>query len=207
MSWNFELVAGPFGSTTEGPVWDGEALLFTNIPANRILRYDPKTGETSEYFTGTNRTNGLCFDAQGNLYGCQSGGRRIVRFEKDGATITSLPHLLDGKNHNNPNDLAVDKQGRIWFTDPFNDSAGDQELDHMSVLRLDPSASDQWELKRVTRYPGIRKPCTWPRATTPRTSPVSCGPTRLKTMAPWASTPRFTPLALTIRACNGASTA
>ena len=151
MSWNFELVAGPFGSTTEGPVWDGEALLFTNIPANRILRYDPKTGETSEYFTGTNRTNGLCFDAQGNLYGCQSGGRRIVRFEKDGATITSLPHLLDGKNHNNPNDLAVDKQGRIWFTDPFNDSADDQELDHMSVLRLDPSASDQWELKRVTR--------------------------------------------------------
>ena len=82
MSWNFELVAGPYGGTTEGPVWDGEALLFTHIPASRILRYSPKTGETTEYFTGTNHTNGLCFDAQGNLYGCQSGGRRIVRFEK-----------------------------------------------------------------------------------------------------------------------------
>ena len=150
MSWNFELVAGPFGSTTEGPVWDGEALLFTHIPANRILRYDPKTGDTSEYFTGTNRTNGLCFDAQGNLYGCQSGGRRIVRFEKNGTTITSLPHQLDGKNHNNPNDLAVDKLGRIWFTDPFNGSAGGQELDHMSVLRLDPTGNGQWELKRAT---------------------------------------------------------
>ena len=104
MSWNFELVAGPYGGTTEGPVWDGEALLFTHIPASRILRYSPKTGETTEYFTGANNTNGLCFDAQGNLYGCQSGGRRIVHFGKDQATITSLPHRLDGKRHNNPND-------------------------------------------------------------------------------------------------------
>ena len=150
MSWNFELVAGPYGGTTEGPVWDGRALLFTNIPNDRILRYDPQTGETSEYFAGTSRTNGLCYDSEGNLYGCQSGGRRIVRFEKDGTTITSLPHQLEGKRHNNPNDLAVDKQGRIWFTDPFNGSAGDQELDHMSVLRLDPKGGDQWELKRAT---------------------------------------------------------
>jgi len=150
MSWNFELVAGPYGGTTEGPVWDGEALLFTHIPADRILRYDPKTSETTEYFTDTRRANGLCFDSQGNLYGCQSGGRRIVRFEKDGSTTTSLPHQLEGKQHNNPNDLAVDKQGQVWFTDPFNGSAGDQELDHMSVLRLDPKDHDQWELTRAT---------------------------------------------------------
>ena len=64
MSWNFELVAGPYGGTTEGPVWDGKALLFTNIPNNRILRYDPQTGDTTEYRTGTNRTNGLCYDSQ-----------------------------------------------------------------------------------------------------------------------------------------------
>ena len=150
MSWNFELVAGPYGGTTEGPVWDGQALLFTNIPNDRILRYDPQTSKTTEYFNGTNKTNGLCYDLQGNLYGCQSGGRRIVRFERDGTTITSLPHQLDGKRHNNPNDLAVDRQGRIWFTDPFNGNAGDQELDHMSVLRLDPKGADQWELKRAT---------------------------------------------------------
>ena len=150
MSWDFELVAGPYNGTTEGPVWDGQALLFTHIPANRILRYDPGTGETTEFFTGTQRTNGLCFDSQGNLYGCQSGGRRIVRFERDGTTFTSLPHQLDGKAHNNPNDLAVDKQGRIWFTDPFNGSAGAQELDHMSVLRLDPQSGGGWTLNRAT---------------------------------------------------------
>jgi len=150
MEWNFELVAGPYGGTAEGPVWDGQAVLFTNIPNNRILRYDPKTGEITEYFPGTNRTNGLCFDAQGNLYGCQSGGRRIVRFEKDQQTITSLPHRLEGKRHNTPNDLAVDKQGRIWFTDPFGGPPGEMELDHMSVLRLDPKGQDQWELHRAT---------------------------------------------------------
>ena len=150
MSWDFELVAGPYGGTTEGPVWDGQALLFTNIPNDRILRYDPQSGKTTEHFNGTNKTNGLCFDLQGNLYGCQSGGRRIVRFERDGTTITSLPHQLNGKRHNNPNDLAVDKQGRIWFTDPFNGTSGEQELDHMSVLRLDPKGGSQWELIRAT---------------------------------------------------------
>ena len=48
MSWDFELIAGPYGGTTEGPVWDGQALLFTHIPANRILRDHPHTGDTSE---------------------------------------------------------------------------------------------------------------------------------------------------------------
>ena len=150
MSWNFELVAGPLGGTTEGPVWDGEAVLYTHIPSSRIMRYDPRSGENAEYISGTNHTNGLCFDAQGNLYGCQSGGRRIVRFEIDCLTITSLPRRLGGRQHNNPNDLAIDKQGRIWFTDPFNGSAGDQELDHMSALRLDPGSNGGWELKRVS---------------------------------------------------------
>ena len=82
------------------------------------MRYDPHSGENTEYFTDTSNTNGLCFDVQGNLYGCQSGGRRIVRFKRDRSTISSLPRRLDGHQHNNPNDLAVDKQGRIWFTDP-----------------------------------------------------------------------------------------
>ena len=52
MSWNFELVAGPFGGTTEGPVWDGEAVLYTNIPASRILRYNPNLGDGSQVDVG-----------------------------------------------------------------------------------------------------------------------------------------------------------
>ena len=75
MSWEFELVAGPYGETTEGPAWDGQALLFTHIIESRIMRYDPQTGSCTEHRTGTHRTNGLAFDSSGNLYGCCSGRR------------------------------------------------------------------------------------------------------------------------------------
>ena len=152
MSWEFELVAGPFGGTTEGPVWDGQALLFTNIPKSQIMRYELETGDCTEYRSGTNGTNGLMFDAQGRLFGCSSVGRCILRFEPDGTT-TTLPHLLDGKRHNSPNDLAIDRKGRIWFTDMFNQlSVEEREVDHASVLRLDPDpqAEGGWVLKRMT---------------------------------------------------------
>ena len=151
MSWEFELIAGPFGGTTEGPAWDGQALLFTNIPTSQIMRYDPQTGECTEYRSGTNSSNGLMFDVQGWLYGC-SGGRCILRFEPDG-TATTLPHLLDGKRHNKPNDLAIDRKGRIWFTDMISEIPVEgRELDHASVLRLDPDphADGGWVLKRMT---------------------------------------------------------
>ena len=69
MDWDFELVAGPYGGTSEGPVWDGEAMLFTDIPNSRIMRYNPDSGEVTEYRTNTNGTNGLMFDAEGRLFG------------------------------------------------------------------------------------------------------------------------------------------
>src|SRR5262245_4894389 len=84
MDWVFELIAGPYGGTTEGPAWDGQALLFTHIPGNRIMRYEPHTGACTEFRTGTHSTNGLMFDAQGRLYGCQAGQNCITRFEPDG---------------------------------------------------------------------------------------------------------------------------
>ena len=93
MSWNFELVAGPYGGTSEGPAWDGQAMLFADIPNSRIMRYDPETGEVSEYRSETNGTNGLNFDADGRLYGCSGGGRCILRFDPDGTNFV-MPHLL-----------------------------------------------------------------------------------------------------------------
>ncbi|MQG30734.1 MAG: SMP-30/gluconolactonase/LRE family protein, partial [SAR202 cluster bacterium] len=91
MNWEFELVAGPYGGTSEGPAWDGQAMLFTDIPNSRIMRYDPESGECSEYRTGTRGTNGLMFDAEGSLYGCSGEGRCILRFYPDG-TSAALPH-------------------------------------------------------------------------------------------------------------------
>jgi len=151
MSWNFELIAGPFGFT-EGPAWDGRALLFSDIASSRVLRWDPETGETSEFRTGTHNANGLMFDAEGRLYACEGGssGRRIARYEPDGGT-TVIADRFEGKRFNSPNDLAFDPQGRLWFTDPrYGEDRSDMELDHESVFRLDPQADGAWEVHRVT---------------------------------------------------------
>ena len=154
MSWKFELLMKPPAAPlTEGPVWDGEFLYFTHIQASRIMRYHPASGALIEWRPGTNRTNGLAFDAQGRLFGCCSGGRSIVRFDPDGRTVV-IADRLDGKRLNTPNDLAIDRRGRIWFTNPVNagnwDKTEVKELDHNSVLRADPQPDGSYTVTRVT---------------------------------------------------------
>ena len=153
MEWRFQLIERPYGGVTEGPIWDGEALYFTHIPTSRIMRYDPGSGGVSEWRGGTNHTNGLAYDTQGRLYGCCSGGRSIVRFEPDGST-TTVADRVDGQKLNTPNDLAIDHQGRIWFTNPWNvgniDPAEVEELDNRSVLRADPQPDGSYTVTRVT---------------------------------------------------------
>ena len=152
MSWRFQLLNKPFGTVAEGPIWDGEALYFTHIQASQILRCDPKTDEITLARSGTNRTNGLAHDAAGRLFGCCSGGRSIVRFDPDGRTAV-VADRLDGQRLNTPNDLAVDAQGRIWFTNPWNagniDPTEVEELDHRSVLRADPQPDGSYRVSRV----------------------------------------------------------
>jgi len=95
MSWTFELLyLDEDGETTEGPIWTGRELLFTNIRRDRILRYDPKSGDIDEWRTGTNRTNGLAMDACGRIFGCCAGGRSIVRFD----STEPFPSSLCGVN-------------------------------------------------------------------------------------------------------------
>ena len=153
MAWKFELLCKPYGSVTEGPVWDGEFICFTHIRAHRIMRYDPQSGEITELRSGTNFTNGLAYDLQGRLFGCSSGGRSIVRFDPDGSTVT-IVDLFDEKKLNTPNDLAIDREGRIWFTNPWNkgniDPREEPELDHQSVFRVDPGPDGSYTVTRVT---------------------------------------------------------
>ncbi|NJN83052.1 MAG: SMP-30/gluconolactonase/LRE family protein [Caldilineaceae bacterium] len=150
MSWEFELLTPETSGLTEGPAWDGSGLIYTNIPNSRILRYDPASGAISEFRTGTNNANGLMFDQAGQLYACESGSRRIVRYEAGGGVTVICDHF-EGKRLNSPNDLAVDTQGRIWFTDPrYGDFRDDMELDHESVYRLDPQADGSWSITRMT---------------------------------------------------------
>ena len=154
MAWKFERVAGPFQGPANGVVWDGSGAIVSLMEDMRLLRYDPKTKETKELRKYTNRVNGLAYGRGDELLGCQEGGRRLVEFASDGRMF-KVDALLDGKYHNHPCDLAVDKAGRIWFSDPHSATLafGPQifpALDHASVLRLEKNERNAWAMKRVT---------------------------------------------------------
>ena len=122
-----EKVAGGF-QFTEGPVWDrnGGFLLFSDIPANAIMKWSPKDGVSvyrkqiykGDYPQGTQvGTNGLAIDKDGRIVAAEHGDRRVARFEKDGAA-TTLADKYDGRKLNSPNDVVIRKNGDIYFTDP-----------------------------------------------------------------------------------------
>jgi gluconolactonase len=111
-----ERVAGGLGFT-EGPVWRGNALLFSDIPNNRIVRWRrlPEGPELTTHATG--RSNGLTLDRQGRLLAAEHGGRRVARIADDG-TRTALVEQFEGRRLNSPNDIVVKSDGSIYFTDP-----------------------------------------------------------------------------------------
>ena len=130
---------------SEGPVWfgDGRYLLWSDIPNNRILRWDEETGNVAPYRQPSDFANGNTRDRQGRLITCEHGGRRVTRTEYDG-TITVLIDSFEGKRLNSPNDVVVKSDGSIWFTDPvfgilgnYEGHKSDPELPE-NVYRLDP---------------------------------------------------------------------
>jgi gluconolactonase len=151
MAWAWELLAGP-ATITEGPAWDGEGLFFTAIEASEIRRYDPATGAIATVYQDTGGANGLAFAPDGALYACAGGGRAVVRYGLDGER-SILADRFEEKRLNSPNDLAIDRAGRIWFTDPrYGADHADRELGHDSVYRLTPptAADDPWPIERLT---------------------------------------------------------
>jgi gluconolactonase len=129
----------------EGPVWfgDGRYLLWSDIPNNRILKWEEETGEISAFRKPSNYANGNTRDRQGRLVTCEHGGRRITRTEYDGR-ITVLVDQFDGKPLNSPNDVVVKSDGSIWFTDPPFGIAGYYQGEHAEqelperLYRFDP---------------------------------------------------------------------
>ena len=97
------------------------------------------------------------FDPAGRLFACEGDARRVVRYDAGGGA-TVLTDSFEGKRFNIPNDLAIDLEGRIWFTDPYYEGAAGpwsedrshKELDHDSVYRLNPQADGSYALSRVT---------------------------------------------------------
>jgi len=154
MAWQFERIAGPFEGSAGGVVRDGDAVIFSTIDEGKLWRFDPAAKALTEVRRYANRVNGLARGPGGELYGAQEGGRRLVEFAPDGRVVP-VDALLDGKYHNQPSDLMVDRQHRIYFTDPRHavipfGPAIFPFLDHCSVLRLQRNDRRAWVASRVT---------------------------------------------------------
>ncbi|WP_135465747.1 SMP-30/gluconolactonase/LRE family protein [Crenalkalicoccus roseus] len=129
----------------EGPVWLGDirCLLWSDIPNDRVLKWEEETGAVSVWRRPSNNANGHTRDRQGRIIACEHAGRRVVRFEYDGA-ITVIADSYRGRRLNSPNDVVVKSDGSIWFTDPpfgtyaFYEGAKVQaELPHTNTYRVD----------------------------------------------------------------------
>lgn len=147
---------------TEGPAVDADgSVYFSDIVNSRIMRYAPD-GRLSVWRADSGRTNGNMFDAAGRLVSCEGaefgpgGRRRLVRTDMRTGAIEVLTERYEGRRYNSPNDLAMDRQGRIYFTDPYysaEERAG-LELDCEGVYRLDPDG----RVTRILSQPAVQKP-------------------------------------------------
>jgi len=148
---------------TEGPIWLGDHLLFSDIGSSRIVRWTPlpEGPELRTFRFPSHLANGLTVDAMGRLLVCEGASRQLTRTELDG-TVTVLAHTYQGKQLNAPNDVVVAADGSIYFSDPFwghlfeNPSGErvrleDRELPFAAVFRLGPDgeltpAADDFEV-------------------------------------------------------------
>lgn len=134
---------------SEGPVWfaAGRYLLWSDIPNNRILRWDETDGSVSVFREPSNNTNGHTVDRHGRLVSCEHLTRRVTRTELDGS-ISVLADSWQGKRLNSPNDVVVKSDGSIWFTDPsygilfdYEGERADSEIGACHVYRVDPDGT------------------------------------------------------------------
>ena len=130
---------------SEGPAWfgGGRYLVWSDIPNNRIMRYDETDGSVSVFRNPSNNSNGNSVDGQGRLITCEHLLRRVTRTEHNGS-ITVIADHYDGKRFNSPNDVVVKSDGSIWFTDPpygilidYEGGAATSEIGNNNVYRVD----------------------------------------------------------------------
>lgn len=150
-------VAGGF-TFTEGPATDARGdVFFSDIPQRKIhaWRIGTGTGEVETWIADSGSTNGLFFGPDGTLYACQMGdSRRVVAIDPATKEIRVLADRYEGKRFNAPNDLVVDADGGIWFTDPgYGRKPEEVEQDCEAVYWIAP---DRTQVKRVAD--GFRRP-------------------------------------------------
>ncbi len=155
-SGTVEVVASGF-RFTEGPVFRDGVLYFSDIPSSTIHTI-PAQADNKPWRTGTNRSNGLAFDASGRLIACESDGAISA------TTITSntpgeskpLASAFEGKRLNSPNDLAIHPNGSIYFTDPdFFVDRDKKKLDFNGIFRLAPDGALSLLSRDIARPNGL----------------------------------------------------
>jgi gluconolactonase len=134
----------------EGPAYfpAGRYLIWSDIPNDRMLRYDETFGAGSVFRHPAGYSNGNTVDRQGRLISCEHGNRRVSRTEHDGS-ITGIASHYQGKRLNSPNDAVVKSDGSIWFTDPaygidsdYEGHKAESEIGACNVYRIDPHSGD-----------------------------------------------------------------
>jgi gluconolactonase len=155
---------------SEGPTWFQDSVVFSDVPQNIIYQWKTGASAATVFMKPSGLlhptpgfreqgSNGLGVDAQGRLLICQHGERRIARIEKDGAQ-TALADKFEGKRFNSPNDLALRKNGDLYFTDPpyglegLNKSPL-KELDFNGVFRVTPDGKVSAVIKDLTFPNGL----------------------------------------------------
>ena len=132
---------------TEGPAWfpAGRYLVFSDIPNDRILRWDETTGAVGVFRQPSGYANGHTVDRRGRLVSCEHGSRTVTRTEPDGS-VTVLADAYQGKRLNSPNDIVEHSGGSLWFTDPaygidsdYEGYRADSEIGGCHVYRIDPA--------------------------------------------------------------------
>lgn len=135
---------------SEGPVWfaAGRYLLWSDIPNNRIMRFDDTDGSVSIFRAPSNNSNGQAVDRQGRLISCEHLTRRVTRTDHNGS-IAVIADSYNGKRLNSPNDVVVKSDGSIWFTDPsygilmdYEGERATSEIGDCHVYRVDPETRD-----------------------------------------------------------------
>jgi gluconolactonase len=130
----------------EGPAWfpAGRHLVWSDIPNDRMLRWDEPTGTVGVFRRPAGFSNGNTVDLQGRLVSCEHGARRVSRTEHDGS-ITVIADRYDGRRLNSPNDVVVRSDGSVWFTDPtygidshYEGHRAQSEIGACHVYRVDP---------------------------------------------------------------------
>ena len=134
----------------EGPAWfgGGRYLVFSDIPNDRMMRYDDTDGSVSVFRAPSQNSNGNTGDSAGRLLSCEHLSRRVTRTEHDGS-ITVIADAHDGRRLNSPNDLVVRSDGSVWFTDPdygiimdYEGRRSPSEIGRCNVYRWDPDSGE-----------------------------------------------------------------